>query len=105
LITGILLRQREAPHYYRNFYARRTLRIFPAYYVMLLAAIVGSLGDQTMLKWGSPWWFVFFLGNFRQAVLNFWPSPAYFTPLWSLQVEEQFYLVFPFFVRNLSIRH
>src|SRR6185295_1131357 len=53
----------------------------------------------------SPWWFVFFLGNFRQAAMYAWAAPAYFAPLWSLQVEEQFYLVFPFCVKNLSTRH
>jgi peptidoglycan/LPS O-acetylase OafA/YrhL len=108
LITGILLRQREAPHYYKNFYARRTLRIFPAYYMVLIAAVSGALlvgsDYESLRQWGSPWWFVFFLGNFRQAVVPFWPKPIYFAQLWSLQVEEQFYLVYPFFVRNLSTR-
>ena len=101
LITGILLRGKQTPHYYRNFYARRALRILPAYYLVLIAACAGSVSNPTMLKWGSRWWFVFFLANFRQAFLSFWPSPALFVPLWSLQVEEQFYLVFPFVVRNL----
>jgi len=72
---------------------------------VLIAAIGASLSFGGQDYEISPWWFVFFLGNFRQAAMYAWAAPAYFAPLWSLQVEEQFYLVFPFCVKNLSTRH
>lgn len=107
LITGILLDSRGR-HYYRDFYVRRTLRIFPPYYALLTALIAsmllyrGGLHYQQMVEgWGSPAWLFLYLGNVRTAVTGVEP-PAVFVPLWSLHVEEQFYLLFPFIVHNVS---
>src|SRR5215467_13950377 len=51
LITGILLDNLDAPHYFRNFYARRTIRIFPLYYVVIFATMAISL----LAKGGAPY--------------------------------------------------
>jgi peptidoglycan/LPS O-acetylase OafA/YrhL len=108
LITGILLDTRHRPDYFRNYYIRRSLRIFPLYYLLLLALFVmthvshggnGTEYTQMVHQWGSPAWFTFYLGNFRMAYTGQFPPVTAYGPLWSLQIEEQFYLLLPFAIR------
>ena len=109
LITGILLDSRDRAGYYRTFYVRRTLRIFPLYYVVLTVLLLGMLvggggvAQRQMLDWGSPLWLFAYLGNVRTAFTGVSP-PSVFVPMWSLHVEEQFYLLFPFVVLHLGNR-
>jgi peptidoglycan/LPS O-acetylase OafA/YrhL len=109
LVAGILLDSRERSDYFRTFYMRRALRILPLYYAVLLivtaiALLVRdpSFGDM-LVEWGSPAWFFVYLGNVPMAVTNNWPHGAHdaYVPLWSLQIEEQFYLLFPLLVYRL----
>jgi peptidoglycan/LPS O-acetylase OafA/YrhL len=94
LITGLLLNAREKPDYYRKFYIRRALRIFPAYLVTLLAlAITGTSLQFIGLS-------LLYLSNFTPL---FGVAMAY-PVLWSLAVEEHFYLLWPMAVRKLSSR-
>jgi len=102
LITGILLDTRDSPGYFRSFYARRALRIFPLYYAFLLLAFTAIpalqggewASTEFVRQSGSPWWYVLYQGNLREAITG--TEPAYvMAPLWSLAIEEQFYLVFP----------
>jgi peptidoglycan/LPS O-acetylase OafA/YrhL len=108
LITGILFDSREKPNFFSTYYARRSLRIFPLYYAVLLAwwlilrhANFGNDLRSMHRYWGSPMWFTFYLGNIRQAMVIFSPNKIgaaaiwAYAPLWSLQIEEQFYLLFP----------
>jgi peptidoglycan/LPS O-acetylase OafA/YrhL len=106
LITGILLDTKRSERYFKNFYVRRCLRIWPLYYAILLCVfvVVPLVRHQEafpIFQRSSPWWsYVFFLQNFLVAT----PTGA-FGPLgvtWSLAVEELFYLVWPLFVRLLS---
>ncbi len=103
LITGILIDKRGTPNAFRNFIARRALRIFPVYYVALI-----------ILFWLLP-----FLG-YRAAWLDeslnvqawYWTYLVnWITPFkeigglshfWSLAIEEQFYLIWPLLVLSLS---
>ena len=104
LITGILLDSKESVGYFRNFYARRCLRIWPLYYSALLFMFVivpllrPSEAHTIFEARSSPWWsYPIFLQNFLI------PIPTAATGLlgvtWSLAVEEQFYVVWPLVVR------
>jgi peptidoglycan/LPS O-acetylase OafA/YrhL len=106
LITGILLDGRESAHRFRNFYARRSLRIFPLYYVVLL--VVGlvwtctdrSIGGFEGVEEAAPW--LWFYGtNILVALRGGWFPLSHF---WSLAVEEHFYLFWPAVVFGLRRR-
>ena len=122
LITGILFDTRDHPHRVRNFYVRRTLRIFPLYYGIFLVLLL----VDPLFHWNWDWgWLVWlaYLGNW----LLFFPAlvdPAHMTALagahlvslhfprvelllghfWTLCIEEQFYLVWPWLVFGLRDR-
>jgi peptidoglycan/LPS O-acetylase OafA/YrhL len=105
LITGILLRSRGEKGYFRNFYARRALRIWPLYYVMLVVALVIvpiAVGHNAFLRsyigqksqW-QFWIYAFFAQNLPLPLhLNIRPNPLV-AVTWSLAIEEQFYLFWP----------
>jgi peptidoglycan/LPS O-acetylase OafA/YrhL len=108
LITGILLDSRNKPNFFSTYYSRRALRILPLYYAVLLFwwlilrhANFGRDYQNMVREWCSPIWLVFYLGNLFNYVKliprNLMMSPAgvAYGPLWSLQIEEQFYLLFP----------
>jgi peptidoglycan/LPS O-acetylase OafA/YrhL len=103
LITSILLRTKESPNYYSTFFARRALRIFPLYYLL----IVGFFSFQLLMGIPSPMspgWFAVYLQNFPMAFRDEFGPPV-IAVTWSLAVEEHFYLLWPFIVRNLSSKH
>ena len=101
LITGVLLDSKAKGGYFRSFYGRRVLRIFPLYYLLLvvLAFVLPLLGRVPPLLQADAramplaW---IYLSNWTTHV------PAPIGHCWSLAVEEQFYLVWPFVVAALS---
>jgi peptidoglycan/LPS O-acetylase OafA/YrhL len=107
LITGILLESKSSENYFRNFYARRCLRIWPLYYsvLVLMFVIVPLVRPQDateLFQRSTPWWsYPFFLQNFLVAAPALAAGPLGVS--WSLAVEELFYLVWPFFVRFFSV--
>ena len=110
LISGILIDTLDSPNYYRNFYARRSLRIFPLYYLFITFLFVviplaqrGTYFHTAFIREsGSPAWYYLYLGNIRESVTGL--TPAFFlAPLWSLSIEEQFYVLFPLVVARLRI--
>ena len=101
LIAGILIDTRNDPDYFRNFYARRVLRIFPLFYLFIggvLLAFPIAQHAEFLRQAGSPLWYLFQLGNIPESLLGRDP-PYWLAPVWSLAIEEQFYLTFPMLVR------
>lgn len=103
LITGILWETKDRPAYFRNFYMRRALRIFPLYYaligvVFIALPIVTTLPEQLA---ADRWLYVLYLSNV--ALAAGWQ--LFLVDItWSLAIEEQFYLLWPAVVRVLTKR-
>jgi peptidoglycan/LPS O-acetylase OafA/YrhL len=96
LITGIIADSRHDPHFFQNFYARRGLRIWPVYFLLLFLVYVFVPFTLTPNKWwawhefkAAPWlYYVLFVQNLFPLAL-----PGTIGPTWSLAIEEQFYIV------------
>ncbi|ADB18424.1 acyltransferase 3 [Pirellula staleyi DSM 6068] len=107
LITGILFDAKEQPHYFRNFYARRTLRIFPLYYFALALSLVvlplvgGSIAAAFSPIAEDQLWLWLYGGNVLQSLRGEWCLGP-LNHFWSLAVEEHFYLVWPLVIFSLS---
>jgi peptidoglycan/LPS O-acetylase OafA/YrhL len=111
LITGILLDSKDRPHFFKNFYIRRFLRIFPIYYATLFAVfvvlprlkVVDPSAVREMLDVQK--WYWTYLTNFLVATTQSTNSLVDYTRhLWSLAVEEQYYLIWPLVVYCCSRR-
>ena len=100
LITRILVNTREREGYFRVFYLRRTVRIFPLYYLTIIPiGLVGLLRHWPLRP--QHLLYLAYLQNFSHIAWDFHRFlPVNFTlvHLWSLAVEEQFYLVWPLVV-------
>jgi peptidoglycan/LPS O-acetylase OafA/YrhL len=123
LITGILLEAKGSAHYFGNFYARRTLRIFPLYYGVLallffvlpwLAATPATsaltqrcAGDLLAIsRAAAPQqsWLWLYGTNIRMALAGHGWFFGQLSHFWSLAVEEHFYLIWPVVVWCCSTR-
>ena len=106
LITGILFDNQHEPHRFRNFYVRRTLRIFPLFYFVWLCILVAGIfvkeyWHPVLLLWPT------YLGNYARFIGGMGADRIYTSHariaieighFWSLAVEEQFYLLWPLVV-------
>jgi peptidoglycan/LPS O-acetylase OafA/YrhL len=101
LITSILIEARDKPRYFRNFYGRRALRIWPVYVLLLVVVYLSApwfIGPTiTEAIKTAPWLaYIFFVQNlFHIAV------PPAIGPTWSLAIEEQYYFFWAPIVRCL----
>jgi peptidoglycan/LPS O-acetylase OafA/YrhL len=109
LITGILFETKDRTHYFRAFYARRALRIVPAYYVFLLLYFLAAPAvlperEAPRLDWTGLGWAASFLSNYPTGYEGWGVLPHPVRHVWSLAIEEQFYLVWPLLVLWLPRR-
>lgn len=116
LITGILIDSRRQPGYLSSFFIRRSLRIFPLYFLSLWTAFVFLPQFSEFWPAARPvaapmaelgvhqLWFWTYTQNWLFAFQGNWPTVNYLNHFWSLAVEEQFYLIWPFVVGWLSPR-
>jgi peptidoglycan/LPS O-acetylase OafA/YrhL len=99
LISGILWDGYQKPKWWSRFYVRRSLRIFPLYYLAIaIAAAEWLVQGVPMSRLGPLWVYALYLGNvpWLGAELSHLPMNIRLHHFWSLAVEEQFYLVWPF---------
>jgi peptidoglycan/LPS O-acetylase OafA/YrhL len=93
LITSILLEARRGPHYFRNFYARRALRIWPVYLLVLAVCYANApwfigLPSREAVR-TAPWWaYALFVQNLFHVAM-----PPAISQTWSLAIEEQYYFI------------
>jgi peptidoglycan/LPS O-acetylase OafA/YrhL len=101
LISNILMGQQAAGtflHSFKNFVIRRALRIFPIYFLVLLGLLVGKkIGIQVVTDFYEHpvYYWTYFYNHWLEQTQN-WSDML--SPYWSLSVEEQFYIVWPFFM-------
>lgn len=106
LITRSLIKESEKTGVVdaKSFYLRRLLRIFPLYYFFILLTIFvlpRSLGGEP-LNFFHIFGFLFFIENWVCSFLGLADSVT--DPLWSVSVEEQFYLIFPILLMYLGVK-
>ena len=107
LITRILMQSRDKlqnepggfKKYLKKFLIRRTIRIFPVYYLCLL--ILYILGEPSVRDYLA--WLVLYGTNIYMATREAWMGSV--DHLWSLAVEEQVYLIFPFLIFFVPRKH
>ncbi len=96
LITSILIDTAADKDYYRHFYIRRALRILPGYLLLLVV-----LKLDHVISWRFVLAALLYIANMASLV----GAKSYeYGALWSLAVEEQFYLIWPVIVRRLSLK-
>ncbi len=98
LITSLLMKDRSTnqKNLFRRFYRRRALRLLPALYALLLADFFVSRWENFPgdIQWRTTWHAILFLNNWN-IVNNFDEAQNDLGHLWSLGIEEQFYLIWP----------
>ena len=113
LITGILLGVGREPGAMLSFYIRRGVRVFPLYYAMLFFFFVLVPQIEFFERWNDFWvpgredtstaWYWLYAANIKAAIEGTW-SHQVLAVCWTLAIEEQFYLLWPWIVRGLGAK-
>lgn len=113
LITYLLIREKEVTGtiHIGNFYVRRILRIWPLYFLIVLIGFVAfamlkKMQGEMPQESANPWYYILFIGNFDY--MNTWPvkpDAILLSVLWSVCVEEQFYLAWPVILKFVPVKY
>jgi peptidoglycan/LPS O-acetylase OafA/YrhL len=95
LITGLLIDSKNRADYYKRFYIRRALRILPAYYAILVLLAVFQIASRRFLIASAL---------YSANLAPLFGIPISYGVLWSLGVEEHFYLVWPAVIHRITLR-
>ena len=103
LITELLLREKDdcGTLDVRAFYMRRILRIWPLYFFYIGLALIPAFNPNQVFTWRYAAAFLLLAGNWSIIAYG-WPIHSIIVPLWTVSIEEQFYLLWPPLVRKLS---
>ena len=107
LIGGILLETKGRKYFFRDFFVRRSLRVFPLYYgsIIILFTLIAIFPSEKYSYFvENKWYFWTYTHNILFA-FDGWPRSDVINHFWTMAVEEQFYLVCPFVIYFLSRRN
>jgi peptidoglycan/LPS O-acetylase OafA/YrhL len=112
LITYLLIKEKEFTGriHVPNFYVRRILRIWPLYYLCVIVGFIGfgllkKMTGEPVMENANPWYYIFFGANFD--IMHTWPEKPdalLLSVLWSVAVEEQFYLTWPLILSIVPLK-
>jgi len=103
LITELLFREKDACGSLdvKGFYIRRILRIWPLYFFIIGLALIPVFNPNHVFTWQHAAAYLLLMGNWSVIAWG-WPLHSIIGPLWTVSIEEQFYLLWPPIARKLS---